>query len=75
MEALGQLHLECLADAKPAGHSVTRLLLGNNIVGNGGARDIARLIRSGAYLRACAHAHLSCMSASSRVCLECLRVM
>lgn len=33
--------------SKPVGHSVTRLLLGNNIVGNGGARDIADLIRSG----------------------------
>eukprot|EP00750_Incisomonas_marina_P003420 INCI13109.4.p1 GENE.INCI13109.4~~INCI13109.4.p1 ORF type:complete len:1178 (-),score=224.91 INCI13109.4:65-3598(-) len=33
--------------AQPVGHSVTRLLLGNNIVGNGGARDIAELIRSG----------------------------
>ena len=33
--------------AKLPGHSVTRLLLGNNVVGNGGARDIAALIRSG----------------------------
>ena len=36
-----------VAAPAPVGHSVTRLLLGNNIVGNGGGKDIAALIKSG----------------------------